>query len=145
MSFTRESMTSQKLFSILRLRAKASWIIPTFCLQNDSSVSLFSFHVNISLLAEQLQQFPCRTIPVNHWNRFASVSLFWFCFSIMLDLFFIHHHASSKPNNHLQNCASKLLGSLCSHSKAEKHWNHSFWQNINIIELALALIIKSAI
>ena len=64
-----------------RFRAKASLIIPTFCLQNDSSVSLFSFHVNISLLAEQLQQFPCRTIPVNHWNRFASVSLFWFCFT----------------------------------------------------------------
>ena len=64
-----------------KLRAKASWIIPTFCLQNDSSVSLFSFHVNISLLAEQLQRFPCRTIPVNHWNRFASVSLFWFCFT----------------------------------------------------------------
>ena len=61
--------------------AKASWTIPTFCLQNDSSVTLFLFHVNISLLAEQLQQFPCRTIPVNHWNRFASVSLFWFCFT----------------------------------------------------------------
>ena len=114
------------------LRAKVSSLTPTFCWQNDSNVSSSTVYLENNF-----------NLAVIYWNYAASVSLFWFCFSIMLDLFFIHHHASSKPNNHLQNCASKLLGSLCSHSKAEKHWNHSCWQNISIIELALALIIKS--
>ena len=62
-------------------RAKASWMKTMFYWWNDSSVSLFLFHVNTSLLAERSQQFPCITIPVIYWNCFASVSLFWFWFA----------------------------------------------------------------
>ena len=47
-----------------------------------------------SLLAEQLQWFTCKTIPVIYWNRSASISLFWFCFA-NVDFFSIHHHAEA--------------------------------------------------